>query len=359
MKRPSNRRPSTARLTVTLLLGVSLLGANTLTAQRTHLPGSGTSLQQTANLEGKVRTDDGVTLLSSVTVRLETAQGELAGEQPANSNGMFEFANLEKRVYRLTVKAEGYQTYEQILDLGRAGGKLIVSVQLTPLSKVRQATPVLPALTDERAPKEARKNYETGARALKDKNLNEARAGFQKAVEEFPCYARAQIDLGLVLGAQHDYPGAEKALSKAIECDPGFLDAYTQLGQLFNSQRKFKESVAVLQNGLRLAPRAWQFYYQLAAAHYGLEQYHQAEEEFLKVQSLDPAPPAEIHVKLADLYLKLSEYAKAYAQMQEYLRAEPDGRFAAKIKNIMRQMESAGVLNAAQSKSPELPASKP
>jgi hypothetical protein len=53
-------------------------------------------------------------------------------------------------------------------------------------------------------------------------------------------------------------------------------------------------------------------------------------------------------VKLADVYLKTNTRVKAYVQMQEYLHREPNGRFAGKVKEIMRQMESSGVLHPAQ-----------
>jgi len=90
-------------------------------------------------------------------------------------------------------------------------------------------------------------------------------------------------------------------------------------------------------------------------AHYSLKQYNQAEEEYLKVQSLNPNAPAELHVKLADIYLKENAYDKAYAQRQAYLQAEPEGRFASKIKAIMRQMESSGALGAPPTKAVQQP----
>ncbi len=48
---------------------------------------------------------------------------------------------------------------------------------------------------------------------------------------------------------------------------------------------------------------------------------------------------------MADVYLKEKSYDKAYSHMDEYLKADPDGRFAAKIKNIMQQMKASGVLS--------------
>jgi regulator of sirC expression with transglutaminase-like and TPR domain len=84
-----------------------------------------------------------------------------------------------------------------------------------------------------------------------------------------------------------------------------------------------------------------------------------AEQEYLKAESLSPSVPAEIHVKLADVYLKQSAYDKAYAEMQAYVRAEPDGRFAAKLKMVMHQMESDHLVTAVQPSRKDSPPSKP
>ncbi len=151
-----------------------------------------------------------------------------------------------------------------------------------------------------------------------------------------------------MLSSQRDFARAEDSLRKAIDCDPGFPDAYAEMGQLLNAEKKFAESQAVLQEGLRRAPGAWQFYYQLANAHYGLRQYRSAETEYRKVQSLNTTPPVEIHIKLANIYLKESAYDQAYAEMQTYLRLEPNGPFATKIKSIVQQMESSGAVQVGQ-----------
>ncbi len=59
---------------------------------------------------------------------------------------------------------------------------------------------------------------------------------------------------------------------------------------------------------------------------------------------LNSAPPPEWHVKLADLYSTLGAYGRAYEEMKAYLRADPNGPFAAKIRAIMQKMESSGAL---------------
>jgi len=343
--RQSSRRCASAYLSILILLGIGLIGP---------LPAA---CQETVVLSGQVVTYTGQTIPSGVTITLETESGERAAQTPANTEGRFELASLRKMHYRLTVTAEGFETWQQDIDLGRGANQYTVRITLTPLKRVKEVPAPAPSLTDDQAPKTARREYEKGSRALTARHLDEARAHLEKALAEFPCYARAQTDLAVILTERRELQSAEAALRKAVQCDPGFPDAYAQLGQLLNAEKKFAESADLLQDGLRRSPSAWQFYYQLAIAHFGLKQYSQAEEEYLKVQSLNAMAPADLHVKLADVYLKESAYDKAYAQMQAYLQAEPQGRFAAKIKAIMRQMESSGALRAPPTQAAQPPPS--
>jgi len=295
-------------------------------------------------VEGRVRVEGGQVPSFGVTVRVETEDGELAAQTPVNSEGAFSFDGLNKRTYRLITAGEGFETSQQPLDLTRGLTRVLVQVILVPARKT-QGQAVDTARTDAQASKAARKEYEKGASDLAAKDLAAARTHLEKAVKEYPCYARAQTDLAAVLEARHDWAGAETALKKARECDPDYIDSYIVLGQMLNSQKRFADSERILQEGLRRSPASWPFYYQLGVAHFGLGEYPRAESEYQKVLELNPSPPPEFRVKLADLYLKEKAYDRAYSQMDEYLKADPNGRFASKIKNIMQQMKQSGVLS--------------
>ena len=315
--------------------------------------------QNTATLEGSVRTDQGRTIPSGVQIRLETEEGQVAAAVPANSDGRFEISGLPKVRYRLTVTAEGFQTHEEHVDLGTAANQAMINIFLSPALKTKVDASPLGSRTDANASHQARKEYEKGAQAFSKRKLPEAQAHFEKAIAEYPCYARAQADLGMTLAAQQNPSGAEAPLEKAIECDPDYLESYGLLANVYNAERKFAESAQVAHEGLRRSPNTWQLHFQLGVAQLGLGQLARAEDEFQRVQSLNPEPPAQLHVKLADLYLKKNAYNQAYAEMQAYLHAEPDGRFAAKIKRIMQEMETAGVLQARQTLAPNSLPPKP
>jgi len=200
------------------------------------------------------------------------------------------------------------------------------------------------SITDLSAPTKARNEYEKGQQAFQKDNLPEARQHLENAVSEYPCYARAQTNLGVTLELQGENAPAENAFRKAIECDAGFLEAHVQIGIFLNHQGRFAECAADLKEIIGNFPESWQLSYQLATAEYGLGQYQQAQQEYLRAESLSSEIPAEIHVRLADVYTQQGAHADAYAELQAYLRADPQGRFAQKAHEVMRHMEKSGVL---------------
>jgi tetratricopeptide (TPR) repeat protein len=293
---------------------------------------------QTRSVSGQVVTEEDAVITSGVTITVQSRDGAPVAEVHADSEGRFEVANLSRQTYLLTVSAPGFFPLQHTLDYRGGGAQpATLRVVLTRASSVKTAAPA-PALTDLSAPKEARKAYKSAVQDLEAGRVDDARKKFEKAVAAYPCYARALAGLATIQMATRDLDAAATNLRQAIHCDTGFPGAYTSLGQLLNSQLKFGESEVILKQGLRLSPQAWQMYDQLATAHYNQGQYGKAQEEWLRVLSLEPAPPAEVHAKLAAVYLREGVRDKSYAEMQAYLQAAPNGRFASQFKAMMPRL---------------------
>jgi len=282
-----------------------------------------------------------------VTVSVQTYDGKSVDEVTANSQGEFRVALLPVDMpYRLTIKAAGYYPLQQELDLSHnPQATLPVHPVLTPIPGAKRAEEGAPTLTDQSAPRKARKAYEKGVRAVQAHDLPDAQRDFSEAVAVYPCYARAQTGLGVLLVGKGDLPAAEAALHKAIQCDPNLPHAFVWLGRLLIRERRFSESATILQQGLRLSPRAWELYDQLAAAHYSLGLYSQAREEWLRVEEINPEAPTELHARLSMAYLREGNSQKAYTEMQAYLQAEPEGRYAPQLKSLMHQLDTAGAVH--------------
>jgi len=329
---------SWGRITLLLVLG--------LPALFTQLGWS----QEIGMIAGYVRGPDGRALSTGVTLTLETEDGELVRTQPANQDGQFEFVDLRKMRYLLRVTAEGFQAMQQFCDLRTPSARVLLNLFLTPMGRTKSEKGLAPSLTDQQAPEKAREEYSKGIGAFAKGEYSSARGHLEKAITDYPCFARAQTQLALTLIGMGSSGQAEAPLRKSIECDPGYYEAHLVLGQLFNQEKKFGESEKILTEGLRLSPASWQFYYQLGVAHFGLRQYSKADLDYQKVLSFNPTPPPEYHVKVADVYLAQEAYDKAYAEMQAYLQAQPSGRFAEKIRKIIREMGAAGVLDKSRSR---------
>jgi len=293
-------------------------------------------------VSGQVVTEGEVAIPSGVTIVIEARDGKRSNEIHPDSQGRFEIRDLVRQTFVMTVSAEGFHPQELFLDLKDGGDTpVMLQIMLTRAPSTKPPSPI-PALTDLSAPKNARMSFQQGAHSLQANHLDEARAKFQKAIAEYPCYARARTGLASIQIAARDLDVAAANLREAVRCDPGFPDACALLGKVLNNQKKFVESEEALKQGLRRSPDAWPLYDQLATAHYNLGQYGKAQDEWLRVIALDPAPPAELHAKLAAVYIRGGARDKAYAEMQAYLRADPNGRFASAFKATMPRLETSG-----------------
>lgn len=310
-------------------------------------------------LEGRVRTNQGIALPGSVSVQLQTDSGMDVAQQLATPEGQFSFPSVPKSIYIILVAANGFEPYRKTLDLTLTGDFYFLDVYLTPINPQERTHSIPPSRTDSEAPRKARKEEAKGAKALAQKKFAAAKTHLEKAVKIFPCYARAQASLALVMVQDHHLSAAEAALRKGIHCDPDFVNSYSELGQILTSEKRYREGKTVLQQGIRRAPAAWQFYYLMGVADLGIGQLAQAETELLKVKDFNTNPPSELYVRLSDVYLDQQEYPKAYKAFQDYLQADPHGKYAEKIRTSMQRMLAAGVLKTPAAMIPPSPKPDP
>jgi Flp pilus assembly protein TadD len=296
---------------------------------------------QVANgsIEGQIRVTTGGALPSGIAVRLEEAENVVVAQQMVGPTGKFTFHDLKGAAYQVIVTAEGYQPGTAQVDMQYWASRF-PTIYLTPLGAKSTPPPPPGSVTDLAAPKKARKEYEQGHAALEAKDLTGARKHFEQAIETDPCYARALTELGVVLSLQGELSSAEAPLQKSIHCDGEFLEAYLQLGILLDVEKKDSESESVLQQALRVAPSDWRPYYRLGAVHQRMGKYQEAEQDYLKAQSLSGSVPAEVHVQLGAAYLELKEYDQAYTELQTYLQIAPNGPLAGQTRSFLQQVDS-------------------
>jgi tetratricopeptide (TPR) repeat protein len=297
-------------------------------------------------LKGQVRTAGGEVIRMGVMAYLKGVDEVPVASIPVGSDGNFEFDNVTPAIYYLIVTADKFKPYQQRLDLSSFVKLYLVRVVLTPVDETGAKNSDLPALTDEAAPKQARKEYEKGSRAYSKKKYAEARVDLEEAVAQYPCYARAQTALARLNLAENKQDEAEANLKKAVRCDGTFMNSYFQLAQLYYGERKFAKSEEILLRGLRISPSSWLLHFQLGAVRFAQGEYRKSAKEFETAESIHPDIPADLHVQVVNAYLKLGENSKALAEIDTYLRLDPDGKYAESGRKISQILRSNGVAAA-------------
>ena len=119
-----------------------------------------------------------------------------------------------------------------------------------------------------------------------------------------------------------------------------------QLGPLLRRQEKFEECSTRLAQALRQFPNEWRLHGELGKVKQGLGDYETAERVFLNSRALNAAVPPGIQMRLAVLYPSWEKFDEAHAEMEAYLRADPNGEFAGPTHKMLRELQASGLVSS-------------
>jgi len=300
--------------------------------------------QSGKTLRGKIETPNGGRVGVAVLVTVEGQQSGASMNAPVDSDGNFEFSGLQADTYTVTVKAEHFQTYRTTVNLSSMFvPSFYVDIYLISTHKLKVDSAGEPPLSDLAAPRNARREFEEAKRDWQKNKLKDERKHLERAVGDYPCYARAQDVLAELDRAEKDLAGAEADYQQAIKCDATFRHALYGLADLYLAENKPAESEALLLHAQRLAPGDWMLSYELGASHFAMNEFAKAAQDFVVAESLHPDMPASFHVQLANAYLKTGEYGKVLEQLDTYLRLSPNGPYSGNARKMAATLRQRGV----------------
>jgi tetratricopeptide (TPR) repeat protein len=197
--------------------------------------------------------------------------------------------------------------------------------------------------TSFEAPKDARKAYERGVVSLHKGKQADAGKDFAKAVEIFPRYADAWVELGrLRLAGQQTEP-ARDAFRKAIGADAKLVAPYLELGLISAREQNWQDSAGFLDKALQLDPvdfpQAW---YVDAVANFNLKKLAPAEKSAREAVKLDPRhqnPRADYLLGL--VLMEKRDYAGAATELKNYLAMAPTADNHEEVRKQIEQIEKS------------------
>ncbi len=194
--------------------------------------------------------------------------------------------------------------------------------------------------TTKAAPGNAMKAFEKARAAWLDQNADGAQRNLKKAVELYPAFAAAWVQLGKIQEAS-DPAAARDSFSKALAADPKFVLPFEQLAALAAQDGKWQETVDNTSRALQLDPAGTpQLWYYDGLAKFQLGKTDDALASVTKGLAIDPrhsVPNTE--QLLAVILARKADYAGAIEHLKSCLTYTPAGASADLIKQQIAQLE--------------------
>ncbi len=314
------------------------------------------AVAQSANvLQGRAITPSGLQPNNPVRVKL-TFNGRAIHETFTDLSGRFSFPGLGRGTYQLTAEGDGvtFETtsvYAEISAFGSAPQSFTQDIQLRPIrNKPASQAGVINAFT-QAVPEAARQALEVGLKLAEDGKTKAAVENMRKAIQIFPDYFDAHLQLGNTFLKTEQFSDAIAELDRAREINPNDERAYQSFGLLLMKQKNYPVAVAVFGEAARLNPsnpmnavmRATALIHQAASVSEGSGEdrsllLSRAELALSQASTLSQDKLKPDSVTLALFYEMKGEPERAAGELESYLRKSPQAKNAPAIQQEIKRL---------------------
>jgi tetratricopeptide (TPR) repeat protein len=191
-----------------------------------------------------------------------------------------------------------------------------------------------------RIPEKARKAFRKGMERLAAQDWAGSIPEFQKAIKAFSDLYEAYYKIGIAQLELQQTPEAEAAFRKAIELSEGrYAPPLFGLALALCNQGQYPEAEVAVRTGLDLEPMDAAGHFTLAWVLYTGEKIVEAEKSALDAVRYDPHF-ATAHLLLAQIHRKQNNQAAFVADLDNYLRLEPNGLRSAGVRLVRERAQT-------------------
>ncbi len=277
----------------------------------------------------------------AVRVEIHRMGGAFAGTAFTGSDGSFSLEGLPLDTYSVSIVAPCCASLRQTVSLtaGFTPVELRLSRNASPVAANGSSSSV--SAHELSIPEKARKSFEKGQKLLAGKDAASSVSEFQRAVAAFPSYYEAYYQMGLAQVELTHPEGAMEAFRKSIETSGGrYAPAHFALGLLLCYKHDFAAAESALRQGLALDPWSAKGEYALALALFGLNRLEEAEKNAREAATRS-AHFAEPYLLLAEIHSRRNDEAALVADLEAYLRLEPNGEHSGQARSLLQQAQRA------------------
>lgn len=132
-------------------------------------------------------------------------------------------------------------------------------------------------------------HYLLGNTLVKQTQIEEAIAEYQRAIDLAPDKPRTYYQLALARVMKGDVDGAEQSLSKAVAADERYAPAYAEMGELLLQQGRYSEAVDPLRKAIEFGPTLESPYYLLTRVYSRLGEKKESDDMLQRFQEVKAA----------------------------------------------------------------------
>ncbi len=196
---------------------------------------------------------------------------------------------------------------------------------------------VVMADVDLHVPEAAVKHFRKGAEALRMGKTADAVKELKTAIEAYPKFYTARLELGRELRAQKRFDEAEEMLRPLGEIAPRRAESRIEYAIVLLALGRSKEAANELRKALELEEANWVTHLHLGWALLKDER-AEAERHFTRALELDERKAAQAHLSLARLAHMRGMRQEAIRHLEAYLTLAPDAPDADAVRRLLNQL---------------------
>lgn len=302
--------------------------------------------RENCDLSVRVVTPDERSVNGQVQVQLLSTHGESLATIHVSGGEPAEFHVRNGRTYRLTVSGAGFQTvttsYFEINALEQNHSE-IVHVKPDTKKQDEEGTSAQPtiSISELNIPEKASAQMNKGLEEYSRGNMDKAAAHFEKAIAEYPTYARAYDMLGAIAIKASDRVKARERFSKAIQVDMTFFPAYLDLARMDLQDEQFAAAKSWLAKALAMNPSLPEAVSLLATAEFANKEYDKGLADVERTHALrNHEPFAEVHLTAGKVLRMQNHPEAAIVQFQLFLKEKPDSPLADSARQALASLQA-------------------
>jgi tetratricopeptide (TPR) repeat protein len=277
--------------------------------------------------------------MSNVRVELrDVSRGNVVASTWTNIAGQYQITGARRGEYEIVALNGLHEVRQRVSVLG---GSTALNLRFHDIrgdaAGNSQANTV--DVSAYKVPQNARKALRKAQDALPKGDFQRVAHYVAEALSIYPNYGEALTLNGFLKLQNHEIDDARQDLEKALQYNSGYPMTYFLLAATYNDADRFEDALRTANAGLKLAPNAWQGYFELSKASLAKSQFLESLRQASKALELGATIPV-LHLVRGDAFAGLKDYDNAIAEMQSYLTGDPNGAVSVEVRSAIEKLRT-------------------